>query len=70
MRKDASAASSETVETEMKEKFGLMKRPWGVFYAKDKATGKQQSLHTSDRHEARRMLHSMNEAHLNPMVSL
>jgi integrase len=69
MRKDAPAASSETVDTEMNEKFGLMKRPWGVFYAKEKATGKQQSLHTSDRQEARRLLHSMNEAHRDPMVS-
>jgi hypothetical protein len=52
----------------MNEKFGLMKRPWGVFYAKEKATGKQQSLHTSDRQWARRILHSMNEAQRDPMV--
>jgi len=36
----------------MKQQFGLIQRPWGVFYLKNKTTGEQTSLKTRDRHEA------------------
>jgi len=42
----------------MKQAFGLVRRPWGVFYLKNKTTGVQTSLKTSDKHEAQRMLHA------------
>ena len=36
----------------MKQQFGLIQRPWGVFYLKNKTTGEQTSLKTRDRAEA------------------
>ena len=50
----------------MKQKFGLIKRPWGVFYLKDKSTGAQTSLKTSDKAEAVRLLKARNEAEVQP----
>jgi hypothetical protein len=40
----------------MKNQFGLIQRPWGVYYLKDKVTGEQTSLKTNDRNEAQRLL--------------
>jgi hypothetical protein len=40
----------------MKQAFGLVRRPWGIFYLKHKITGEQKSLKTSDKHEAQRIL--------------
>jgi integrase len=45
----------------MKERFYLFKRN-GIYYVEDVTTGKQQSLKTKDRSEARRVLHARNEA--------
>ena len=53
----------------MKQRYGLLKRPWGVFYAKDKLTGQQVSLGTRSKHEAQRLLHARNEAHQQPMLN-
>ena len=36
----------------MKEQFGVIRRPWGVFYLKNKITGEQTSLKTKDPAEA------------------
>jgi hypothetical protein len=36
----------------MKQHFGLVRRPWGVFYLKNKITGEQTSLKTRDKQEA------------------
>jgi len=36
----------------MKQQFGLIKRPWGVFYLKNKLTGEQTTLKTRDKDEA------------------
>jgi integrase len=53
----------------MKEQFGLIKRPWGVYYLKNKTTGEQTSLKTRDKAEAQRLLNAQNDAenqsHLN-----
>jgi hypothetical protein len=39
----------------MKQQFGLIKRPWGIYYLK-KNTGEQASLKTRDQEEAQRLL--------------
>jgi hypothetical protein len=38
----------------MKSTFGLVRRPWGVFYLKNKITGEQSSLKTRNQLEAQR----------------
>jgi integrase len=53
----------------MKQRFGLVRRPWGVFYLKDKITGTQTSLKTDDRHEAHRLLNARNEAECQPQLN-
>jgi len=46
----------------------FQRRP--VFYAEDSTTGKQESLQTKDRGEARRLLAAKNEAHVQPALNL
>ena len=53
---DAEPATLITMSESMKQAFGLVRRPWGVFYLKHKITGEQKSLKTSDKHEAQRIL--------------
>lgn len=43
----------ENMIIEMKQRYGLIRRAWGVFYVKDKLTGRQESLDTRTRAEAR-----------------
>jgi integrase len=50
----------------MTQKFRLYRRSNGRFYAEDNVTGKQESLHTSDRAEAFRLLIAKNEAEQQP----
>lgn len=50
----------------MKQAFGLVRRPWGVFYLKNKITGAQTSLKTSDKAEAQRILQAHNESESQP----
>ena len=45
----------------MKQSFRLYRRK-KVYYCQDNATGKQESLHTSDKVDAGRILHAKNEA--------
>jgi hypothetical protein len=40
----------------MKQAFGLVRRPWSVFFLKNKITGEQESLKTRDKLEAQRIL--------------
>ena len=54
----------------MKQRYGLIRRPWGVFYLKDKVTGAQSSLKTSDRQEAERLLTARNESEGQPHLNL
>jgi hypothetical protein len=54
---------------DMKQRYGLLKRPWGVWFLKDKVTGKQQSLGTRSKPEAQKLLHAKNEAHAQPMLN-
>ena len=54
----------------MKQEFGLIRRPWGVYYLKNKANGEQTSLKTKDRVEAERLLQAENDAHIQPHFNL
>ena len=54
----------------MKQTFGLVRRPWGVFYLKNKSTGQQTSLKTSDKHEAQRILQAHNESKSQPHFNI
>ena len=54
----------------MKQAFGLIQRPWGVFYLKNKISGKQTSLKTSDKFEAQRILQAHNESEFQPHFNL
>jgi hypothetical protein len=54
----------------MKNEFGLIKRPWGVYYLKNKTTGEQTSLKTHDRAEAERLLQAHNETKSQPHFNL
>src|SRR5689334_4219313 len=50
----------------MTQKFRLYRRGNGRFYTEDNATGKQESLGTSDKAEALRLLMARNEAEQQP----
>jgi hypothetical protein len=54
----------------MKQQFGLIQRPWGVFYLKNKTTGEQTSLKTRDRYKAERLLQAHNESESQPHFNL
>ncbi|HEX7469342.1 MAG TPA: hypothetical protein VF437_01205, partial [Verrucomicrobiae bacterium] len=54
----------------MKQTFGLVRRPWDVFYLKNKITGVQTSLKTNDKHEAQRILQAHNETKSQPHFNL
>lgn len=54
----------------MKQAFGLVRRPWGIFYLKNKITGVQTSLKTNDKHEAQRILQAHNESENQPHFNL
>ena len=55
----------------MTKRFRLYRRAkTGRFYIHDSITGKQDSLHSSDRATAIRLLHSRNEAEEQPAVNL
>jgi hypothetical protein len=67
---DADAGTLITMSETMKQAFGLVRRPWGVFYLKNKITGEQKSLKTSDRFEAQRILQAHNESECQPHFNL
>ena len=54
----------------MKQRYGLVRRPWGVFYLKDKITGAQTSLKTDDKHDAQRLLNAKNESASQPLLNV
>jgi hypothetical protein len=55
----------------MKQRFRLYRRRrGGRFYIHDSVTGKQESLGTTDRAQAVRLLHSKNEAQRQPVINL
>ncbi len=66
----ADACTLITMSEAMKQTFGLVRRPWGVFYLKNKITGVQRSLKTNDKHEAQRILQAHNETKNQPHFNL
>jgi integrase len=54
----------------MKQQFGLIRRPWGVFYLKNRISGGQVSLKTRDKREAQRLLQAHNESERLPQFNL
>jgi hypothetical protein len=54
----------------MRQRFRLYRRNGGRFYVHDSVTGKQESLGTSDRVTAARLLHSKNVASNQPAINL
>jgi len=66
----ADACTLITMSETMKQAFGLVRRPWGVFYLKNKITGQQTSLKTSDKAEAQRILQAHNESECQPHFNL
>jgi integrase len=50
------------MKQQMKNRYRLFKRGWGVYYAFNNETGNSESLHTRDKAEATRLVHAMNEA--------
>jgi len=59
-----------TMNEAMKQRFGLIRRPWGVYYLKNKTTGQQTSLKTRDAEEARRLLQARNDTESQPHFNL
>ena len=54
----------------MNTKFGLIQRPWGVYYLKNNSTGEQTSLKTHDRSKAERLLQAHNESESQPHLNV
>src|SRR5437764_1047984 len=54
----------------MKQHFGLIERPWGIFYIKNKTTGEQTSRKTGDKEEAQRLLQARNDSESQPHFNL
>ena len=68
--RDAGPDTLSNMSETMKQTFGLVRRPWGVFYLKNKSTGQQTSLKTSDKHEAQRILQAHNESKSQPHFNI
>lgn len=69
-RESADRFTLATMSEAMQPQFGLIKRPWGVYYLKNKTTGDQTSLKTRDRHEAEHLLQAHNESESQPHFNL
>ncbi len=54
----------------MKARYRLFRRKWGTYYAHDNVTRKQETLGTTDKNEAKRLLHAKNEAQQQPMFNM
>ena len=52
----------------MKQQYRLFRRA-DVYYVHDNLTGKQESLRTKDRDEAKRLFHAKNEALRQPQAA-
>jgi len=54
----------------MTEKFRIFRRASGRWYIENTITRRQESLHTSDAAEAKRLLMANNEAHHQPAINM
>ena len=59
-----------TMSEAMQQQFGLIQRPWGVYYLKNKITGEQTTLKTRDKEEALRLLAARNDSESQPHLNL
>ena len=59
-----------TMKENMKQRYSVFLRPWGVFYYEDHQTGKQATLKTRDKDEAFRLVAAKNENEDAPAFSL
>ena len=58
------------MNSNMKNRYRAFRRSWGVYYCEDTQTGQQESLNTSDKQEASRLVHAKNEGEQHPAFSL
>jgi integrase len=58
------------MSNDMTEKFRIFRRASGRWYIEDTTTRRQESLHTRDVTEAKRLLQANNEAHRQPAINL
>jgi len=58
------------MEKNVQLKYRLYRRHNGVFYWQDNGSKKQGTLRTTDKREAERLLHAMNESHRQPTLNL
>jgi integrase len=59
-----------TMKVNMKKRYRVFPRPWGVYYCEDIETGKQETLKTRDKEEAYRIVAARNENEKAPAFSL
>ena len=53
----------------MQERYRIFRRAGGNFYARDKVTGKSESLETADRATAKQLLSARNQAVAQPQLN-
>ena len=58
------------MKNDMKQRYRVFLRPWGVYYYEDLTTGKQGTLKTRDKDEAYRLVAAKNENEEAPAFSL
>src|SRR5580698_2967350 len=58
------------MKDDMKQRYSVFLRPWGVYYYQDNTTGKQETLKTRDKDEAYRLVAAKNETEDAPAFSL
>jgi len=58
-----------TMRNDMKQRYRVFLRPWGVYYYQDITTGKQETLKTRDKNEAYRLVAAKNETQDGPAFS-
>jgi len=63
-------STGTTMSEAMQQQFGLIRRPWGVYYLKNRITGDQISLKTRDKLEAQRLLQAHNNTKSQPEFNL
>lgn len=59
-----------TMKDDMKQRYRVFLRPWGVYYYEDLQTGQQETLKTRDKAEAHRLVAAKNETAAAPAFSL
>jgi len=57
------------MKNDMKQRYSVFLRPWGVYYCQDNTTGQQETLKTRDKDEAFRLVAAKNENEEAPAFS-